>query len=117
VENSSFKRSEKPGARQALDAPRIKAEDEQDHETVAAYYACLVSSVKTLSQESNELAQVIVQAAYPSCLAERNAAFTIMKTHHPYLDSDVMVAIDNDLEPFLLLDVIKDRAPPTAPQP
>jgi hypothetical protein len=99
----------------ALDTPRLKAEKAEEDEAGNTYYACLVRHAKILSLSSNEPAEVIVQASFPSCLAERQAAFDVLKRHKPYLDLETMDAMDGVFKQSLLLEIIKARAQPAAP--
>lgn len=97
------------------DAPRLKAEQEQEDRAGATYYACLVRNVRVLSVHSNEPAEVIAQAAVASCGAERSAMSEALQKHHKLVGPEVMDAVDSKLRSNLLLEVIKVRVLPTAP--
>ena len=69
-----------------LDAPRLKAEKAEEHDSGAAYFVCLDRHAKILSLNSNESAEVIVQASFPSCSGERKAVFEVYRRHNNSFD-------------------------------
>jgi hypothetical protein len=98
-----------------LNAPRLKAEKAEEDKAASTYYACLKSHAKILALISKEPAEVIIHATFPSCSAERQATFDIIKRHTSYVDLDTMDAMDGVFKQNLLLEVIKARAQPAAP--
>jgi len=101
--------------KEELDAPRIKAEKAEEDEAGTTYAACLLRHAKILSLNSNEPAEVIVQASFPSCSAERQAVFDVYQRHNSYFSQGVMNAMEGVFRQNLLLEVIKGRAQRVAP--
>lgn len=99
-----------------LDAPRLKAE--KDEETIAArtYYLCLARHAQILALASNEPAEVIADAAFPSCSSERQAVLDTYRRHNnTFFDSETMDMVDSKFKRSLLLEIIKARAQLAAP--
>jgi hypothetical protein len=98
-----------------LDAPRLKAVKEQEATAVRTYYLCLVHHAQILALASNESAEVIAQASFPSCSPERQAVLDVYRRNNDILDSEAMDMVDGKFQQSLLLEVIKARAQPAAP--
>jgi hypothetical protein len=99
-----------------LDAPRLKAE--KDEETIAArtYYLCLAGHAQILALASNEPAEVIAEAAFPSCSSERQAVLdTYRRNNNTFFDSEAMDVVDGKFKQSLLLEIIKARVQSAAP--
>lgn len=101
--------------RAALEEPRLRAEKAEETEIGAAYYKCLVSHAKILSVNTNEPAEIVVQATFASCPEERQAVFDVYQRHHSFWTSESMKSFDAEFKPHLLLEVIKARARPARP--
>jgi hypothetical protein len=97
-----------------LDAPRIKAEKAEETDAGAAYLVCLERHAKTLSLNSNEPAEIIVQASFPSCLSERQTVFDVYHRHNNYFSEGAMNVAEDGFRRTLLLEVIKARTRPSA---
>jgi hypothetical protein len=65
-----------------------------------------------MARNSNERAEVIAQAAFPSCSAERQAVFDVFKRHKRPFSLEAMNAAEGEFSKNLLLEVIKARAKP-----
>jgi hypothetical protein len=101
-----------------LDAPRLKAEKEEERTAGDIYYLCLVRHTQILSLISNEPAEVIVQASFPSCSGERQAVFDVYRRHNNTLYPEAMDIAERKFRQRLLLEVIKARAQrPTPSEP
>jgi hypothetical protein len=99
-----------------LDAPRLKVEKEQETKAGRTYYLCLVHHAQILSLASNEPAEVIAEAAFPSCSSERQAMLDAYRRHNnTVFDSEAMDMVDGKFKQSLLLEIIKARAERAAP--
>jgi hypothetical protein len=98
-----------------LDAPRLEAEKEQETQAGRTYYLCLVHHAQILALASNEPAEVIAEAAFPSCSSERQAVLDVYRYHNSFFDSKAMDMVDGKFKQSLLLEVIKARAQRAAP--
>jgi hypothetical protein len=100
------------------DAPRIKVEEAEETNAGAAYLYCLEAHARTLAINSNEPAETIVQASFPSCLEERQVIFDVYRRHNKDFAEESMDIAENGWRRTLLLEVIKARAQPvTHPAP
>ena len=111
------KETEEEHLRAERDAPRLKAEKDEEDAIGAAYHACLIRHVKILSINSGEPAETIVQATFASCDDEAKALLAVHQKHNDCCWSqETMDVIQRAFTPHLLLEVIKARAQPTTPQ-
>ncbi len=99
------------------DAPRIKIEKGEEDRVGADYYLCLQHSAKLLALTSDEPADIIVQAAFPACSAERNTVFETYRRYNDTLQPSVMRTTENEFFKRLRLDVIVTRAQRQVPHP
>lgn len=115
TDNKIKKELEEQRRKDALDAPRLKAEKAEENEAGRAYYVCLTRHVDILALVSNETAEVVAKAAFPSCSEERQTVFNVYRRHNNYFSQGTMEAMESVFLPKLLLEVIKARAQPQAP--
>jgi hypothetical protein len=98
-----------------IDAPRLKAESDIAFDR---YRVCLINHAKVMSLSSNEPAEVIAKATFPSCSGERQAVFDTYQRHNEYFSIGAMGAAEEKFYQQLLLEIIKARAPyPASPEP
>jgi hypothetical protein len=90
-----------------LDAPRLKAEKDEEEAALDAYYKCLVRHAKILALNSNEPAETIARASLPSCFEGRQTALEVYRRHKAYFSAD------KGFEQGLLLEIIRARAQPS----
>src|SRR5277367_4106187 len=57
--------------RAEMDAPRLRAEKDEEESALDTYYKCLIRHAKVLAVNSNEPAEIIARATFPSCISER----------------------------------------------
>jgi hypothetical protein len=100
-----------------LDAPRIKAAKDAESDAGSAYYRCLVNHAKILALNSNEPAETIAKASFPSCSVEREAIFNAYHQHGDMFAPEAMDVAEKRLEQGLLLEIIKARAVRPTPTP
>lgn len=96
--------------RAVQDAPRINAEESEETNAGAAYLYCLETHARTLAINSSEPAETIVQASFPSCMAERQAIFDVYHRHKKEFSEESMNIAEDRWRRTLLLEVIKARA-------
>jgi hypothetical protein len=98
----------------ALDAPKLKAEDA----TAARLYGdCLFSHAKAIALISTESAEVVREAAFAACIAERNAIADIHRRYKDqWFDEQALDIADKKVAGAVLLEIIKTRAG-ASPQP
>lgn len=104
---------EKAAAQAARDAPRLKEEGDA---AARMYRECLFNSAKTIAVVSTEPAEIIREAVFAACRAERTA---ILEVHRRYRDEwfseDALDVADKLLAGKVLLEIIKARAVPPSP--
>jgi hypothetical protein len=108
---------EKQRRQAALDAPRLKAAKDAENDAGDIYYRCLVSHAQILAINSNEPADIIAKASFPSCSGEREAVFAVYHKHGDTFDPEAMDVADKKFEQALLLEIIKVRAVHPSPTP
>ena len=111
------KESEERRKKEALDAPRLKAEKAEQDKVLQDYAACLIRNAKILSLNSNEPAEVIVKASLPSCSKERQVVVDVRRRHNNDFSEEFMAGVEETFKKHLLLEVIETRALPAAPPP
>jgi hypothetical protein len=99
------------------DASRIKVEVAEEDRAGADYYLCLQHSAKLLALNSDDSADIIVQAAFPACSAERNAVFETYQRYNDAFGTGVMRAMESEFSKHLLLEVLVTRTQRQAPSP
>ena len=97
------------------DAPRLKAEKEQEDSTLSFYYLCLQNHSRIMALNSSEPAEIVAQASFSSCIEEQSAVFEIYKRHNSYWSYEIMERIETKFKQALLLEVIKARTQPVTP--
>ena len=98
-----------------MDAPRLKAEKDEEESALDAYYKCLVRHAKILALSSNEPAETIARTAFPSCFELRQTALEVYRRHKAYFSEEAMDVTDKGFEQGLLLEIIRARAQPSGP--
>jgi len=73
-----------------LDAPRLKAQRDEEEAALDAYYKCLVRHAKILAHSSNEPAETIARASLPSCFEGRQTALEVYRRHKAYFSEEAM---------------------------
>lgn len=99
------------------DAPRIKAEKADEDRVGADYYLCLQRSAKLLAENSDESADLIAQAAFPVCAAQRNAVFEVYRRYNDSFEPGAMRAMEAEFSKRLLVEILIARAPRQSPIP
>jgi hypothetical protein len=108
-------KSEEEKHKTEMDAPRLRFEKSEEDRASKNYYMCLARNAKTLALNSNEPAEIIVQASFPSCANERQILLDLLKLHKGYADLELVNSMEAVFRPNLLLEVIKARTQPPAP--
>jgi hypothetical protein len=119
MRNKAREEAQKERRRAELDAPRLKAAKAAENEASTTYFRCLVSHAQFLALNSNEPADIIAKASFPSCLQERERVFTTFRQHRDIFEPEAMEATEKQFERALLLEIIKARAvrPSATPSP
>jgi hypothetical protein len=103
---------------EALDAPKLKAEKDEEAAAGVDYYRCLVRHAHVLALNTNEPAEVIAKASFPSCSDERQALVDVYRRHDKSYMVESIDLADEKFQQGLLLEIIKARAQPSpSPEP
>jgi hypothetical protein len=98
----------------ALDAPKLKTESAA---ASRLYGDCLLRHAKQIAVISTESAEVVREAAFAACIAERNAITEIHRRYKDqWFDEQALDIADKRMAGALLLEIIKTRAA-GSPQP
>jgi hypothetical protein len=101
----------------ALDAPKLEAESAA---ASRLYGDCLFGHAKEIALISTESAEVVREAAFAACIAERNAITEIHRRYKDqWFDEQALDIADKRVAGALLLEIIKARAvgsPPPSPR-
>ena len=93
----------------AEDAPRLAAEEKERTRISTLYFQCLVTASETLAIASTEAADLVVRAAFPTCMKQRQAVFDIYRQQNQSFNEDIMQAMEKRFTNSLLLAVIDAR--------
>ena len=103
-----------------MDQAKQEEQAEQGGENQAgkAYSDCLAKHARTLALVSSETADVVAEAALPSCREEHAALYSVVEKYHDAAFASALVdRIDEKLRPALVLEIVKARALRLAPAP
>jgi hypothetical protein len=98
------------------DAPRLAAEKAEEDGAVHNYWECLVKHGRIMALNSSESAEIVARASFPSCAEARQAALDAYRGHTNKFSPEAMNATEGLFYNQLLLEIIKARAAPAAPQ-
>lgn len=90
--------------------PRRRVQQAQRDSTATAYASCLIKHSRTIAINSDEPAETIARATFPTCTKERQAVFDIYKQHDEYFSIGAMNVMEAKFFDQLLLEIIGARS-------
>ncbi|WP_434910849.1 hypothetical protein [Bradyrhizobium oligotrophicum] len=101
---------------------QASAERAEEEQAGSRYFHCLERAAQALALSSNESADIVAQASFSACRAERGALFRVHREHDDEWSERSMQAMDDVFIQRILFSVVAARAEPRvapvpAPQP